>query len=251
MVTTPRHSSKPSGFILYALAFILTFLLCLPWVNAKETPKPKPQQWQIDGISAALDDGYDKVKRYALDQLVKYNLKDLKSLGKKPEDIARKAAKILKDEKVTANVRSAAAVALGNLGQAAANYVPDIAKILKDEKVPANVRSAAASGKIRKLELKEVIVILNNVYEPGSSEYLNWRFLTYFLSGGTVEVKTLLKWLGSPQVVPEKLTYDEGVKTLNLFLQVWNSSQGLERLRDDLARQISEVTTNKNVTWKL
>ncbi|MEH2455743.1 NACHT domain-containing protein, partial [Nostoc sp.] len=144
-------------------------------------------------------------------------------------------------------------VALGNLGQAAANYVPDILNFLKDEKVPANVRSGTASalGKIRKLELKEVIVILNNVYEPGSSEYLNWRFLTYFLSGGTVEVKTLLKWLGSPQVVPEKLTYDEGVKTLNLFLQAWNSSHGLERLREDLARQISEVTTNKNVTWKL
>ncbi|MEH2452598.1 HEAT repeat domain-containing protein, partial [Nostoc sp.] len=163
MVTTPRYSSKPSGFILYALAFILTFLLCLPWVNAKETPKPKPQLWQIDGISAALDDGYDKVKGYALDQLVKYNLKDLKSLGKKPEDIARKAAKILKDEKVPANVRYGAVVALGNLGQAAANYVPDIAKILKDEKVDAYVRydAAVALGNLGQAAANYVPDILN------------------------------------------------------------------------------------------
>ncbi|WP_442944133.1 HEAT repeat domain-containing protein [Nostoc sp.] len=225
----------------------------MPWVSAKEKPKPKPQDWQINGISAALDDGYDKVKEYALYQLGEYNLKDLKSVGKKPEEIAQKAAKILKDEKVSPDVRSGAAVALGNLGSAAANYVPDILNFLKDEKVDANLRSraAVALGKIRKLELKEVIVILNNVYEPGSLEYLDWRFLTYFLSGGTEEVKTLLKWLGSPQVVPDKLTHDEGVKTLNVFLQVCNSSQGLERLRNDLAKQISEVTTNKNVTWKL
>ncbi|MBN3942413.1 MAG: PBS lyase, partial [Nostoc sp. NMS9] len=111
MVTTPRHRSKPSRFILYALAFILSFLFCLPWVSAKEKPKPKPQDWQINGILAALDDGLDQVKGYALKQLVEYNLKDLKSLVKKPEDIAEKAANILKDEKVPANVRSGAASA--------------------------------------------------------------------------------------------------------------------------------------------
>ncbi|NEU82806.1 HEAT repeat domain-containing protein [Nostoc sp. UIC10630] len=301
----------------------MTFFLSLPWVNAKETPKPKPQDWQINGISAALDDGQNQVKKYALDKLVEYNLKDLKSLVKKPEDIAEKAAKILKDEKVPAYVRSGAVSALGNLGDAAAKYVPDIANILKNEKVDAsvlrsaaealgnfgpaaaqyipdilnflkdekissygrgdiakalgNLRQGAASyipnilnflkdekvdssvrssaavgfGNIRKLELKEVVVILNNFYEPGYSEYLNWRFLTYFLGGGTEQVKTLLKWLGSAQAVPDTLKHDEGVKTLNVFLEAWNGSQGLERLRNDLAKQISEVAANKNVPWKL
>ncbi|RCJ27134.1 PBS lyase [Nostoc minutum NIES-26] len=336
----------------------MTSLLSLPWVNAKETPKPKPQDWQINGISAALDDGHDQVKGYALYKLVEYNLKDLKSLVKKPEDIAEKAAKIFKDEKVDANVRSSAAVALGNLGDAAAKYVPDILNILKDEKVDAYVRRNAAEAlgnfgqaaaqyipdianilkdekvelyirrnaavalgrlgqaaaqyipeilkflkdekvdssvrgsaaealsnfgpaatqyipeianilkdekvdsivrrsaaealdKIRKLELKEVVVILNNFYERGDSAYLNWRFLTYFLGGGTEEVKILLKWLGSPQAPPDKLTHDEGVKILKVFLEAWNGSQGLESLRSDLAKQISEVAANKNVPWKL
>ncbi|MEH2010459.1 HEAT repeat domain-containing protein [Nostoc sp.] len=427
MLTTPRHRSKPSPLILYPLAFILSFLLCLPWVSAKETPKPKPQDWQINGIVAALDDSYDKVKQYAFDKLAAYELKDLKTVVKKPQDIAQKVANILKDEKVDSSVRYGAAEALSKFGQAAAQYIPDIANILKDEKVDSSVRRGAAVAlskfgqaaaqyipeilkflkdekvdfivrgraaealsnfgqaaaqyipeilnilkdekvyfivrdsaaealskfgqaaaqyipeianilkdekvysyvrygaavalskfgqaaaqyipeilkflkdekvdsyvrygaavalsnfgqaaaqyipeilkflkdekvdlnvrrsavealtNIRKLELKEVVVILNNIDEPGNSEYLNWRFLTYFLDGGTEEVKTLLKWLGSPEATPDKLSHDEGVKTLNLFLQTWNNSQGLERLRNDLAKQISEVAANKNVPWK-
>ncbi|MDZ7995554.1 MAG: PBS lyase, partial [Nostoc sp. EspVER01] len=120
MVTTPRHRSKPSRFILYALAFILSFLFCLPWVSAKETPKPKPQDWQINGIVAALDDSYTKVKGYALNKLVAYELKDLKTVVKKPEEIAQKVANIFKDEKVDSSVRRSAAEALSNFGQAAA-----------------------------------------------------------------------------------------------------------------------------------
>jgi HEAT repeat protein len=146
MLITPRHTNKLSLFFLFCFTLLLTFLLSLPWVNAKETPKPKPQDWQINGISAALDDEHDQVKKYALDKLVEYNLKDLKSVVKKPEEIAQKAAKILKDEKVDASVRSSAAEALGNLGNAAAKYVPDILNILKDEKVDAYVRSSAASA---------------------------------------------------------------------------------------------------------
>ncbi|WP_224312276.1 HEAT repeat domain-containing protein, partial [Trichormus variabilis] len=146
MVTTLRHHRQPSRYIFYSLAFILSFLLCLPWVNAQEKPKPQPEAWQINGIVAALDDGHDQVKGYAFKQLGEYNLKDLKSLVKKPEDIAEKAAKILKDEKVSAGVRGSAAEALGNLGEAAAKYVPDIANILKDEKVPTNVRGSAAEA---------------------------------------------------------------------------------------------------------
>ncbi|MGF2039619.1 MAG: HEAT repeat domain-containing protein [Nostoc sp. CmiVER01] len=144
MLITPCQNSKLSLFFLFCFTLLLTFFLSLPWVNAKETPKPKPQDWQINGISAALDDRYDKVKGYALDKLSEYELKDFKTVFKKPEEIARKATNILKDEKVDSSVRSSAAVALGNFGQAAAQYIPDIANILKDEKVDSNVRSSAA-----------------------------------------------------------------------------------------------------------
>ncbi|MBG1271096.1 HEAT repeat domain-containing protein [Nostoc sp. WHI] len=483
----------------------MTFLLSLSWVNAKETPKPNPQDWQINGILAALDDGHDQVKGGALYQLVQYDLKDLKSLGKKPEDVAQKAAKILKDKSVESDVRSRAAVALGNLGEAAKPYVKDIADFLKDKTVDSNLRSRAAEalgnlgepakpyvkdiadflrdktvesdvrvsaavalgnlgeaakpyvkdiadflrdktvdsnlrcraaealgnlgeaakpyvqdiadflqyktfdsnlrscaaealgnlgepakryvksiadflknktvdsnvrgsvavalgnlgevakpyvkdiadflkdktvdsnvrgsvavalgnlgeaakpyvkdiadflkdktvdstvrgnvavvrgnvavalgnlgeaakpyvkdildllndktvdpnvrsvvaqalGKIEQLNLNNIVVILDSVYYAGQSEFETWRFFTYFLSGGTDEVKTLLTWLGTPKAIPDKLTHAEGVKTLEIFRQTWEPSQELDQLRKDLAQQISEVAANKNVPWKL
>ncbi len=143
----PKHhrlTQKPSRFILYSLVFLLTFLLCFPWVNAKEAPKPKPQEWQINGIVAALDDGHDKVKEEALSKLGEYDSKYIKAVVKKPEKIVEKIANILKDKKVNSKVRSGAVVALGNFGEPAAKYIPDIANILKNEKVHSNVRSSAA-----------------------------------------------------------------------------------------------------------
>jgi predicted methyltransferase MtxX (methanogen marker protein 4) len=144
MLKTARQTSKLSPFFLFPFTLFLVFLLSFSWVSAKEPPKPKPQPWQIDGILAALDDGYPQVQQLAFEKLAEYEAKDLKAVLKKPEDIAQKVAKILKDEKVDASVRGSAASALGNLKEAGAKYAPDIAKILKDEKVDANVRGSAA-----------------------------------------------------------------------------------------------------------
>ncbi|MEH1958155.1 HEAT repeat domain-containing protein, partial [Nostoc sp.] len=158
---------RSSLFFIFPLTLLLTLLLALPWVSAKEQPKLKPEAWQINGIVAALDDGYDAVKGSALDKLVEYDLKDLKSLGKKPEDIAQKAAKILKEKSADSNVRSSAASALGNLGEAAKPYVKDILDILKDKTVDSNVRSGAASalgnlGEAAKPYVKDILDILKD-----------------------------------------------------------------------------------------
>ncbi|MEH2269203.1 MAG: hypothetical protein V7K68_12335 [Nostoc sp.] len=113
-------------------------------MSAKEQPQPKPEAWQINGIVAALDDGYDGVKKLAFEKFNEYDLKNLKLVFQKPEDVALKAAKILKDKTVDADVHSSAAVALGNLGQVAKPYVKDIFDILKDKTVNSTVRSSAA-----------------------------------------------------------------------------------------------------------
>jgi HEAT repeat protein len=136
-------------------------------VSAKEAPKPKPQPWQIDGIVAALDDSQDKVKGYAFSKLAEYKPQDLKSVLEKPEDIARKAADILKDEKVDASVRRGAVVALGKLGEAAKPYVKDIADILKDQKVDLSVRISAAYalgnlGQAAQPYIQDIADILND-----------------------------------------------------------------------------------------
>ncbi|MCP2727742.1 HEAT repeat domain-containing protein [Limnofasciculus baicalensis] len=130
--------------ILFPLTLCLTLFLSLPWLSAQQPPKPKPQLWQIDGIVAALDDSYPQVKGYAFNKLVEYEAQDLKAVLKKPEDIAQKAVNILSDEKLDPYIRIRAALALGNLGEAGAKYVPDILNFLKDEKVNPDIRSFAA-----------------------------------------------------------------------------------------------------------
>lgn len=218
MLTQPRLTSKPAPYILYPLIFILSLFLSLSWVSAKEEPKPNQQAWQINGIVAALGDGYDQVKGYAFDKLTEYDLNNLKTVGQKPEDFAKKAVDILKDKTVDADARTYAALALANIEQ---------------------------------LNLNNVVVILDSVYYDSQSDFQLWRFFTYLLSGATDEVKTLLTWLGKPKSFPDKLTYHEGVKTLQVFLKAWEPTKDLKLLRDDLAKHIAEVAANKNVGWKL
>nr|MDZ8285330.1 HEAT repeat domain-containing protein [Nostoc sp. ChiSLP01] len=190
----------------------------------------------------------------------------LGNLGEAAAKYVPDIANILKDQKVDADVRGSVASALGNLGDAAAKYVPDILNFLKDEKVSANVRGSAAEalGKIKQLKLEEVVIVLNYAYEPNQGIFFSdilrsdkenfefWRFWSYFLGGGTEEVKTLLTWLGRPdkKAISEQLTHDEGKKTLEVFLKAWEPSKDLERLREDLAEQISIVAENKKVHWK-
>ena len=163
---------------------------------------------------------------------------------------------ILKDEKVDSEVRRNAAWALAKFGQPAAKYIPDILNILKNEKVDSEVRrnAAQALGNFgQQLELEQIVVILNNLYEPSHSEFKRWRFLTYFTGGGTEDVKILLTWLGYPlpQTNLQQLNYDEAKKTLEVFLKVWQPTKDLRRVRNDLARKIGTVAKDKNFTWKL
>jgi HEAT repeat protein len=178
----------------------------------------------------------------------------LGNLGEAGAKYAPDIAKILKDEKVDANLRGSAASALGNLGEAAKPYVKDILDLIKDKTVDSSVRSSAASalGNIEQLNLDNIVVILDNVYYAGQSEFDQWRFLTYFFSGGTDEVKTLLTWLGNldNKPTPTQLNHDKGVKTLDVFKKAWEASntQKLKRLQNDLANQIAVVSSK--VSWK-
>ncbi|MGD1871707.1 MAG: HEAT repeat domain-containing protein, partial [Mastigocoleus sp.] len=176
----------------------------------------------------------------------------LRNLGDAVKPYIKDIVAILKDEKVDSTVRSSAAEGLGNLGDVAKPYVKDIVAILKDEKVDSTVRFSAVSslGKIDKLGLNQVLKILNTIYYPSEPYLDTWRFQTYFLPGGTEEVKTLMKWLGhyDPSKIPTKLNHKEAKKTLELFAKIWQPSQDLTRLRKDLAYRIVQVA--KLVSWQ-
>ncbi len=147
-MSSPRRLQKTPDFhgLLLALCLTVVLLVASPWVNAKERPKPKPQEWQINGILAALEDNSPKVQGFALGKLAEYQLADLKIALKKPEAIAQKAANLLKDKTQDANVRISAAEALGNFDDAAKPFIPDIANLLKDKTQDGYVRSSAAQA---------------------------------------------------------------------------------------------------------
>ncbi len=215
------------------------------------------------GAARALGNLGDAAKPYAEDILAL--LKDEKvdsdvrsgaaealgNLGDAAKPYAEDILALLKDEKVDSSVRRNAAEALGNLGDAAKPYAEDILALLKDEKFDLYVRYGAALAleKIEKFSLNQVLLVLNNFYYPEQPNLYFWRFLTYFLAGGTEDVKTLLKWLAhyDSKKIPTKLTHKEAKKTLQLFDKIWQPSQDL-RLRKDLADKIVQVT--KLVSWQ-
>jgi HEAT repeat protein len=108
--------------------------------------KPKPTEAQIAGLLAALEDEWPQVKRLVFEQLAEFDGAALRGTLKQPEVLAKKAFDILKDEKVDANVRGNAALALGNLGDAANPYVKDLVAVLKDEEIAVDVRVRAADA---------------------------------------------------------------------------------------------------------
>jgi HEAT repeat protein len=188
----------------------------------------------------------------------------LGNLGSIAQPYVKDIAEILKDEKIDISVRSGAASALGNMGEAGAKFFPDILDFLKNENagmvrkrwgalIP-EYRSIAAMtlGKIRKLELIEVSLVINPIYYRNQFNIEQWRFYSYFLGGGTEEVKILLTWLGKPEIksIPEKLTRDKAIKALDTFLTIWQPSQDLAGLREDLAEKTSLVVSQKQVTWQ-
>jgi HEAT repeat protein len=192
------------------------------------------------------------LKSEKVDLSVGYNTAlALGNLGDAAKPHLEDIAILLKDEKVDLIVRGNAAKALGNLGDAAKPYVEDILAILKNEKIDSIFRGSAAValGKIEKLNLNQALIILNNFYYPREQKLDEWRFRTYFLAGGTEDVKTLLKWLAhyDSNKIPTKLTHKEAKKTLQLFAKIWQPSEDL-RLRKDLADKIVRVT--KLVSWQ-
>ena len=147
MLKTPRNTRK-SPFILFPFTLVLVLLLSLSWVNAKEAPKPKPQNWEMNGIVAALADPYAEVRLQAAKKLAEYQLDDPKSLIKKYKVDLDKLGKQLEDKDSVS--RSAAANALGQMQ--AKEYAPKLVELLKDSN--SNVRNAAANA-LGQMQAKE------------------------------------------------------------------------------------------------
>lgn len=172
----------------------------------------------------------------------------LSGLGDKAKPYIKDILNILKDENVDSGVRHASAQALTNFGDEAKPYVKEILNLIQDKSFQSVFVDSVLQSlvDIKQLTLEEVVVLLEKI----DSNIEQKRFLTYLLTGGTDEVKVLLKWVANPKETPKKLTHKKGVKTLQVFLKTWKASKDLPNLRENLAKQIAVVTAYKNVHWK-
>ena len=124
----------------------------------------------------------DILKDKSVDSDIRSSAADaLGNMGDAAKPYVKDIVDILKDKSVDSEfgirdstVPISAASALGNLGDAAKPYVKDILDIIKDKSVDSNIRSSAAQalGNIQQLKLEEVVIVLDNVYYAGQSDYL-------------------------------------------------------------------------------
>uniref|UniRef100_UPI0039C74D19 HEAT repeat domain-containing protein n=1 Tax=Scytonema sp. PCC 10023 TaxID=1680591 RepID=UPI0039C74D19 len=159
------------------------------------------------------------------------------------KEYAPKLVELLKGSDLS--VRYAAAEALGQMQ--AKEYAPKLAELLKDSDLTVRYAAAEALPKLGQQNLPVVVQVLDAV-QLYPSEVAELRFLAHFISSGSQEVETLMQWVGKPKSRPEKLSRDQGKKTMELFDKAWKLSDSLPDLRQELAEQIA-VVANK-VSWQ-
>ena len=240
----------------WLLVFLLTFCFTVNWGHTQLPPLPllghtqqsppkPPQEWQLKGIMAALDDPDPQIWKLALNKLSEYKIDELEI----PQSKYKKIVGLLSD-KNDPLVQSAAVGVLGQMGEAAQEYAPQLLKLLETSYNTYVQRAATeALEQMGEANTETILSILNAVY-GNQWQTSPYRFLAYFLSGAKEESIIAIQWLGLPKEYPDltKLDRDQTIKILNVFDRIWQPSQSLPRLRSDLERKIAEVI--KEGKWK-
>ena len=234
---------------------ILIFLATIPSYEAFGNGAASPHRWEIDGFLSALNDSNQDTVNFALrDQhaFVIFEAMDNASgqLGEHAKELPSLLVKQLSHE--DNDVRRVAAQSLLVLGRHAKEQAPVLAELLsnKDE----DVRRAAVQALIllAPLNVEHISSILIHRYHE-TSRTGEIRYLAHFLGGGAEEVETLLDWLGGAEVASSmsKLqnNYDKAVKTLEIFIEAWPSSEPHELLRTDFVNKIQDITIG--IDWKV
>jgi hypothetical protein len=169
-----RIRSPKLKLIALLLAFLVLFWFCISFVHAKETPKPTLQAWQINGIVAALDDGYAGVKQSAFRKVAEFDAKSFAAFPKQSEEIAKRAIALVNDRTAEFDLRSSAAGALGELGKADAAVVQALTTLLNDRTAEFFLRSLAAGalGKLGKADAAVVQALTTLLNDRTAEPYL-------------------------------------------------------------------------------
>ena len=158
------------GILAKSLFWFLIFTLTLSFtINlglAHQLPSKPPQEWQLKGIMAALDDPDPQIWTLALDKLTEYKIDELKIY----ESSYEKIVELLSDDNL--DVQIAAVKAFGEMGEVAASQAPQLVKILetsKDKEVQVAVAQALGEmGEAAASQAPQLVKILetskDNIY---------------------------------------------------------------------------------------
>ncbi|NEN88796.1 MAG: HEAT repeat domain-containing protein [Okeania sp. SIO3H1] len=122
--------------------FLLLLLLVLLVVNlghVRASEKSPPEDWQLQGMLAALDDSDPDVWVAALEKMSDY---DLESPVEIPAQRVEQIGKFLNNE--DSDLRAAAVKAVGEMGSEAKQFIPQLLQLFSDE--DSDVRDAAATA---------------------------------------------------------------------------------------------------------
>ena len=234
-----RHQGRRS---LLPLLLIGLFAVCvfLPVVSFANPSEPNKLQ-QLNGILAALEDGYPAIKGEAFKRLSDYDPVFLRSHLQHPKDIAQKAAAIFRDKTQDAVNRKEALGALGVLGEATKPYLQELEDYLKELKEDEDYRK---EGNENHEEIEYAVAgalgRLGAVAQPNVSRLLKDKhFLTRQYN---VQASVLLDSLGSSaqQYAPEILNIVKGKTSQSPVLRSY-AAEALGKLGADARGFLPEL----------
>jgi hypothetical protein len=261
-----------SAFIACFLAFLFSLSICVAFGNAQEKPKQKLQEWQINGILAALDDGYSGVKQKAFEKLVEFDAEHLKAFSKQSEEIGKRAIDLAKNAQEGSKLRYKAVLALGSLGETDPSIVEVLCNWVKNVEQDSNLRldAAYALGNLSKADASAVSILSDVLKNPKENAYLrsiaagtlvNWskndtnliQFLSNLVTNSKedfylrISVAEELKKLGkaNPTVMKTLSGLREKVKQEGgLRIRPTAKSEQLNNSQMSIVRVLSDIVTS-------
>jgi len=181
---------KLSNPFLRKWRFLLLLLLVLLVVNlghVRASGKSPPEDWQLQGMLAALDDSDPDVWVKALKKMSRY---DLKSSVEIPSEGVEQIGKLLSNE--DSDVRKRAAWAVGRMGSDAKNLIPQLLQLFRDENSDVRKAAAWAVGQMES-EAKDLIPQLLQLFRDEDSRLSSTAAIAVGNLGS--EVKELISQL--------------------------------------------------------
>jgi hypothetical protein len=248
---------------LRSLLFLSLICLCsFDSLMAQDAEKPKPhvEDWVLDGLLAALKDPEPGVKEFVpfLAGAMRYHFDFTAAAdNKKSITLAKQLGEFLKDQ--DSDVRRSAAVALGQLGEAAAAQASALGELLKDQ--DSDVRSSAAetisqvivgAHTRQSLEPAFLLRLMRRIQRNDISQ-ASAICVGHLVCAGDSRGQIALSLLGKRQAAQSSgARFIDERNVMKALLEVWQDSSTLPPNCDEVRIELATVMARqtKRSEWK-